>query len=139
MSATAIDYYAYAGGLVAGGSTINITNSYNCGDVSGDYAGGLVGWGSTINIKDSYNSGSITSRGYAGGLVAGGGSTVNITNSYSLVSGNRYNGEACTVEQLNSKEFYTDVLDWSEDIWDFSELDVENGKSPILKAFLSKV
>ena len=61
-------------------------------------------------------------------------STITITNSYSLVSGDRYNGEACTVEQLNSKEFYTETLGWSEDVWDFSELDFENGKTPVLKS-----
>jgi hypothetical protein len=73
---------------------------------------------------------------YAGGLVAFTyNSTVTITNGYSLVLGNgRYNGEPCTAEQLNSKAFYVDTLGWSEDIWDFSDLDVENGKSPTLKA-----
>ena len=35
--------------------------------------------------------------------------------------------------QLNSADFYTKTLNWSEDIWDFSELDVENGKYPKLK------
>ena len=43
------------------------------------------------------------------------------------------NGVDCTVEQLNSKAFYTETLGWSEDVWDFSELDVENRKYPILK------
>ena len=39
----------------------------------------------------------------------------------------------CSVEQLNDKTFYIDVLGWSEDVWDFSDLDVENGKYPVLK------
>lgn len=39
----------------------------------------------------------------------------------------------CTVDQLNSKEFYTETLGWDEEIWDFSELDFENGKYPKLK------
>ena len=56
-----------------------------------------------------------------------------ITNCYSLVAGDGNNGEPCTVEQLNSKEFYTETLGWSEDVWDFSELDIENGKYPKLK------
>ena len=41
--------------------------------------------------------------------------------------------QICSVEQLNSKEFYTQTLGWSEDIWDFSELDFENGKYPKLR------
>ena len=45
----------------------------------------------------------------------------------------KYNGITCTIDQLNSKSFYTETLGWSEDIWDFSELDVENGKYPKLK------
>ena len=55
-----------------------------------------------------------------------------IVNSYSTY---QYDELATyvSIEQLNSKEFYTDVLGWSEDDWDFSELDVENGKCPIPK------
>ena len=43
------------------------------------------------------------------------------------------NEPICTYEQLNSKEFYTDTLGWSEDVWDLSDLDCENGKYPKLK------
>ena len=39
----------------------------------------------------------------------------------------------CTTSQLNSKAFYTETLGWSEDVWDFSMLDVENGQYPVLK------
>ena len=39
----------------------------------------------------------------------------------------------CTASQLNSKAFYTETLGWSEDVWDFSMLDVENGQYPVLK------
>ena len=125
------------GGLVGYGGTITITSSTNSGSVSAntDYygaAGGLVGYGGTITITNSTNSGRITSSSGAGGLV-GHGATTTITNSYSLFSGNGYNGEACTIEQLDSREFYTETLGWSEDIWDFSELDIENGKYPKLK------
>ena len=57
-----------------------------------------------------------------------------IRNSYTLESKSQINDdEPCTIDQLNSKEFYTETLGWSEDIWDFSELDVENGKYPKLK------
>jgi hypothetical protein len=131
----------YAGGLiglVGGDCQVTITNSTNSGSVSAKCAGGLIGYvysTSQVNIINSTNCGSVSST-CAGGLIGsvGDGGQVNITNSYSLVSGNAsYNGETCTVEQLNSKEFYTETLGWSEDIWDFSELDVESGKYPVLK------
>ena len=152
VSASAAGHYSYAGGLVGNvyyDSTLTITNCSNSGSVSADatdssaYAGGLVGYvylGSTLTITNCTHSGNVSAsatgyRAYTGGLVGdvSSSSTLTITNSYSLVSGNRYNGESCTLEQLNSKEFYTDVLGWSEDDWDFSELDVENGKCPIPK------
>ena len=144
VSATSYSY-AYAGGLVGETYDLTIANSTNSGSVSGSatsysyaYAGGLVGSVSHLTITNCTNSGSVSATShYAHGLVGGTPFiyvTVTITNSYSLVSGNSaYDGEACTIEQLNSKEFYTETLGWSEDIWDFSELDVENGKYPQLK------
>ena len=39
----------------------------------------------------------------------------------------------CTIKQLDSQKFYTETLGWSGEIWDFSDLDVENGKYPRLK------
>lgn len=41
--------------------------------------------------------------------------------------------ECCSTD-LNSKEFYTDTLEWDESIWDFSHLDVKNGMLPRLKS-----
>lgn len=38
-----------------------------------------------------------------------------------------------TEQNLNSKSFYIDTLKWSEDIWDFSDLDLASGKYPKLK------
>lgn len=32
-----------------------------------------------------------------------------------------------------NREFFAGVLKWNEEIWDFSELDVESGKYPKLK------
>ena len=138
---------AHSGGLVGRTEgTITITDSYNRGSVSttgnyASYSAGLVGcvYDDKITITNSYNSGDVsasttdTDQGYSGGLIGyAGGAT--IINSYSLVSGNNnYNGEPCTAEQLNSMEFYTQTLGWSEADWDFSELDVENGKYPKLK------
>ena len=143
--------WAYAGGLVCDASGPTITNCTNSGSVSArsildpSYAGGLVARGSYATITNCTNSGSVSARSihdtsYAGGLVGfqfsvvgDDGVNFTITNSYSLSSGNGYNGEPCTVEQLNSKEFYTETLGWSEEIWDFSDLDVENGKISKLK------
>ena len=137
--------YVYSGGLVGciEQSAATITNCTNSGSVSStsqydDYSGGLVGsieYSSTATITNCTNSGSVSATDYAGGLVGriydG---TVTITNCYSIDVGNdEEHGETCTVEQLNSKEFYTETLGWSEDVWDFSELDVENGKYPKLK------
>ena len=46
--------------------------------------------------------------------------------------GNDYDYQT-SIEMLNSKDLYISVLGWSEDVWDFSDLDVENGKYPKLK------
>lgn len=129
------------GGFVgASQGSVTVNNSINNALVSatGSYAeaGGLVGCTSMYTmITNSVNNGEVN------GLLADGGligtvynTTPDVQNSYSRFSGSSdYNGSTCTVEQLNSKEFYTETLGWSEDIWDFSELDVENGKYPTLK------
>ena len=128
----------YAGGIV-GYNYGTITNCINSGSVTatgeyGGYVGGIAGY-SNGTITNCTNSGDITTTGgaSAGGIVGYNEGTGAITNSYSLTSGDGINGEACTLDQLNSKEFYTETLGWSEDVWDFSELDVENGKYPTLK------
>jgi hypothetical protein len=130
-----------AGGFVGEFSSWSLvasfTNSYNAGDISADfYAGGLIGYAySASTIKNSYNCGNVSGN-KSGGLVGDEASKniVTVTGSYSLVSGNfGYNGASCAISQLNSKELYTEIFGWSEDIWDFSELDVENGKHPKLK------
>ncbi|MBE6550003.1 MAG: hypothetical protein E7670_06200 [Ruminococcaceae bacterium] len=133
-----------AGGLVGygasgGSSSLTITNSYNSGDISAsNHVGGLVGcnYGPTLYITNSYNSGNISSSYRAGGLVGFSIDTVScaITNSYSLVKGNKgENGKPCSVAQLDSKEFYTETLGWSEEVWDLSSLDFNNKKYPKLK------
>ncbi len=53
-----------------------------------------------------------------------------LVNSYSLTD---YPTNQATAEKLNSKEFYTETLGWSEEEWDFSDLDVNAGKFPTLK------
>ena len=128
----------YIGGIVGlASSSSTITNCTNSGSVSatgasgyGTYAGGIAGIADIIT--NCTNSGDVSSSYRAGGIVGYAYSST-ITNCYSLVAGDGNNGETCTVEQLNSKEFYTETLGWSEDVWDFSELDIENGKYPKLK------
>lgn len=47
---------------------------------------------------------------------------------------NTYNANTPAVKaQLNSMDFYTKTLNWSEEVWDLTDLDVENGKYPKLK------
>ncbi|MBQ9751033.1 MAG: hypothetical protein IJV87_10720 [Clostridia bacterium] len=123
----------YAGGIV-GNNYATITNCTNNGNVTaGGATGGIVGYNEgSGSISDCVNSGSVADTvGYTGGIAGYNFGT--ITNSYSLTSGDGVNGKSCTVDQLNSKEFYTETLGWSEDVWDFSELDIINGKYPGLK------
>jgi len=55
-----------------------------------------------------------------------------VQNNHSV--GNRQEGvSSCTVEQLNDKSFWTDTLGWDETIWNFDDLDYENGKIPTLR------
>ncbi len=144
---------ACAGGLIGFAmqayDSIVITNSYNSGNVviaESVYgyrvgAGGLVGgnYHATIFIANSYNSGNINAIHCGGILGHDTDEDPTVINSYSLVLGNddgqgvSVGGIRCTIDQLNSKEFYTETLGWSEEIWDFSELDYENGKYPKLK------
>ena len=58
--------------------------------------------------------------------------SIRYTDKVVIANTYRFNIE-CTENDLNSKDFYVLTLGWSEVIWDFSELDVENGKYPILK------
>lgn len=66
-----------AGGIVGnneGMELVNISNTYNVGDIGGNfkYTGGLIGrnasW-STTDITDSYNTGDITGNMYTGGII----------------------------------------------------------------------
>lgn len=134
-----IESSGLSGGLIAltENAELTIINFSNRGAITGLCAGGLISVlrSSSINISGSYNCASINAKEKLGGLIGReNGSTVITINSYSLFCENsEFNGEPCTIEQLNSREFYTETLGWSEDVWDFSELDVENGKYPKLK------
>ena len=102
-----------------------------------EYTGGFIGYAdNNYTIKNCVNTYKLMDYFYIGGLI--GYTSINppppVINSYSMpCEGIGVFGEICTIEQLNSKEFYTDVLGWSEDVWDLSELDIENGKYPKLK------
>ena len=137
---------SYATGGFIGGAAhaVAITGSTNSGTVSGgNSTGGFLGhihfydeFNFSFTITDCTNTGSVSGDVNVGHLVGYSYSQPQITNSYSLEGLDYYegyNGDTCTTEQLNSKEFYTDTLSWSEDIWDLSELDIENGKCPTIK------
>ena len=136
-SVTGSDYSV--GGFIGNGSgsCITISGSANSGNVKEKNSpGGFIGHskGFLIVISDSINRGDITGSWSSGFISHNDQSTVTIENSYSLTKGaSGYSGAICSKEQLNSKDFYTGMLGWSEDIWDLSDLDVENGKYPKLK------
>jgi len=137
----------YVGGLVGivgWGTAISLTSCYNQGSVSATHPGGLIGfieYETDVTIKNCLNTGSLESyytdssgNLYSGSITSQHSGSV-AENTYSLYKGGvgGWNAEDCTLEQLSSKEFYTETLGFSEEIWDFSELDAENGKYPTLK------
>ena len=122
-------------------TAIDIIGCFNSGKVTSSRmittstAGGLAAHSNgVVTFKNSINCGLVdaTTTGGLGGYAHG---TLTMENNYSIFTAgtSNYNGIQLTVEQMNDKSFYTDVLGWSEDVWDFSELDIENGKCPILK------
>ncbi len=149
--------YTEAGGMIGRvenvAKTITITNCINSGNISATSqdesasAGGMIGSpdGGVMTvtiIANCINSGDIRAsagserRPNVGGIIGWlDNDAPNIlTGNYSLpLQGSGYNGNSCTIDQLNSKSFYTEILGWSEDVWDFSELDFANGKYPKLK------
>lgn len=135
---------SYVGGFVGYFRDINsssifnkesaLINCFNGSSINGKYAGGFVGASNSnisITIKNCVNIGSVSGNNATNEFIASG-YKKQIVNSYTF---NQYSGygNVCTISHLNSKEFYTNTLGWSEDIWDLSELDVENGKYPKLK------
>lgn len=75
------------------------------------------------------------------GLIGNGGEINNINNSYIAedvilkVNNESMQSEypIITVNDLNSKSFYTNTLGWSEEIWNLDTLDYENGDYPTIK------
>ncbi|GHU99520.1 hypothetical protein FACS1894211_05070 [Clostridia bacterium] len=43
---------------------------------------------------------------------------------------NEHAGDLVSLSDLNGADFYATALGWSSDIWDFGDLDFENGKMP---------
>ena len=143
---------AYAGGFVGGMDyDATIINCYATGDVNvvststGDAAGGFVGMmTSTASISNCYATGNVNvpAGAYAGGVV-GFIERGNITNSYRyseqniIIDGTTATSNAegfpCDAESLSSKSFFSETLGWSEEIWDFSDLDFSNDKHPFTK------
>ena len=114
-----------ATGIARGGTIINCVNI-------GSVSGGGVGIALYGEMTNCLNIGSVQNGDRVGGLTDNDDDGI-IINSYTLTP-NDANEPLCTVEQLNTKSFYTETLGWSEDVWDLSELDVENGKYPKLKS-----
>jgi hypothetical protein len=119
-----------------------IVNCISAGSIiANDFGGGLVSLihSATTTIKNNIISATITlisDHGDISDIAVALSNEQNVTvieQCYSLhIISDEY-CISCTPYQLNSKGFYTETLGWSEDIWDFSELDVENGKHPKLK------
>ena len=125
------------GGIVSWAGNASVFNCLNVGTVKGNgkRTGGIAGERWNSEIYSCINLGQVSSKGgehcalYYDDLL---GKTWNYANCYAIKPHREYE-PSCTIDQLNSKEFYTETLGWSEEIWDFSELDFENGKYPKLK------
>lgn len=149
-----------AGGIIGKSLSSNTSNCYSSviletfnDDASntGTKAGGIIG--SVENnksiIKNCYSTTNIyvNCRGsypeiYIGGIL-GTGTAENVNNCYSykgqILQKNQADktsndfGLKCSLEELNSADFYISTLMWDATIWDFSKLDYLNGKMPIFK------
>lgn len=89
------------------------------------YIGGIVGSASG-EIKNCVFVGSVNAGVSVNVAIAGEKETTATETkcyAYTNVSG----GTSVTISNLNSTSFYTSTLGWSEEIWDFSALDFQNG------------
>jgi len=146
------------GGLVGISSKSDfIINAYVSGTTitvitySNAHVGGLIGSSSSsLSITNAYVSGTtitvetintVSSNVYVGGLLSYGLGSISITNSYvcdDIIL--KYNDDEIeiedtrvTINNLNDKLFYINILNWSEEIWDLDSLDYHNNKLPKLK------
>ena len=123
-------------------SSLIISNCLNNSSITANRSGGGIAaiiCFAELTIKDCVSVGNIIKKSpeasisYSVCEISNQQNSTMIANCYSMQVTENYIFEFCTISQLNSKEFYTETLGWSEDIWDFSDLDVENGKYPKLK------
>lgn len=140
-----------AGGIAGRGG--RVLNCYATGDVSAvnntwwTYVGGITGRiGQGEYVENSIALGQVSSSaGIVGNdRIAGIGNVEgpwNITNSFRHVNqiiespSNTY-GQPCDDDNLDDVNFYLVALGWSSTIWDFSDLDLTNGKLPTLIYFV---
>jgi hypothetical protein len=121
------------GGFLGSPYVATISNSFNSGTITGKGGiGGLIGQSQSASISDSYNSGAITGTENAGGLI-GKSDHATISNSYSIDILNEFDSLIVTVNQLNTQDFYLNVLEWDPEIWNFEDLDFENNVNPTLR------
>ena len=129
-----VDSKKEAGGIIGscnngGIGKIDIQNCYNSGNIKGvDYAGGIGGAVSGISIKQCINHGTISNA------------TVRATLCYPLmnptISDCYYSSGTSGIDAIQgtkitekySKDFYTQTMFWSNEIWNFYD-----DKLPTLK------
>ena len=127
---------ANVGGIAGWGGNSSIFNCLNAGAVTGiiKQTAGIAGNRWNCTIKSCINIGKVSSSSGEHCTIAFDDLGIAAMNDhcYGIIAYQGYE-PICTYEQLNSKEFYTATLGWSEDVWDLSDLDCENGKYPKLK------
>lgn len=107
------------------------------------FVGGICAGGAssdkTVEIRSCLNTGKVCvySEDMIGTFVSGianrGAGVTSITNCYCIEGQENGGAPFVTKERLSQKEFYTEALGWSEEIWDLSTLDAQNDKYPKLK------
>lgn len=113
-------------------SQSDVYSSLNPGTNIG--TGGFVGFNYSLIENSACYSTATATAGEFGDFV--GHNRGVITNCKFVGSNNSWGNDydyQTSIEMLNSKDLYISVLGWSEDVWDFSDLDVENGKYPKLR------
>ena len=127
ITALSISTYGSAGGIVGLKNSAPVTNCFATGDI----------FGSSVSQTYDYITESIVS-GIAG---------YTYFDEQTLINSYQYEGQViirnnevvtstdfdvCTLSQLNSSTFYVDILGWDASVWDITNLDFENGKTPLL-------
>ncbi len=126
-----------SGGVVLENIYANVTVNFGGGSNAGIC--GYQGYQNYLTLRNTISMPQ-NERGAQGFRVYGDpyGYKINGANNYELSTSNmgsqawRGNINTVTPESLKTKEFYTNTLKWSEEIWDFSK--VSEGKYPTLKS-----